>query len=85
MGYELNHFEVYGYKRDREQQLRELANNKLDSLAMEAANQIRHLKARANKAEESVRTIHTFMLNCDRSSPIWDVVLRELESIDEAK
>lgn len=83
MNYELSHFEAYGYKRDREQQLRELAGNKLDSLAMEAANQIKHLKARAIRAEESVRTIHTFMLNCDRSSPIWDIVLRELERIDD--
>lgn len=37
-------FSEYGYQRDREQRLREVSTGLPDSLASEAANQIRHLK-----------------------------------------
>lgn len=41
---EIEHFEKHGYRRDREQRLREIAGGR-DCLSLEAANQIRHLKA----------------------------------------
>lgn len=83
MGTEAKHYRKYGYKRDRETQLRTLADNRSDSLAMEAANQIAHLKRVAREREESIRTIHTYMLNCDPKSPIWDIVIQELDKLEE--
>lgn len=38
-------FIEHGYIRDREQRLREISGGRQDSLAQEAANQIRHLKS----------------------------------------
>lgn len=41
---QIERFKEYGYMRDRESRLREVSNGRNDSLAMEAANQIKHLK-----------------------------------------
>lgn len=40
----IERFQEYGYRRDREQRLREISTGRGDSLALEAANQIKHLK-----------------------------------------
>jgi len=41
---QIERFEEYGYMRCREARNREVADGRMDSLAMESANQIRHLK-----------------------------------------
>lgn len=43
--HDLKFFQDYGYRKDREQRLRNVANGREDSLSMEAANQIKHLKS----------------------------------------
>lgn len=42
---DLAFFHEYGYRTDREQRLRDIAGDREDSLSMEAANQIKHLKS----------------------------------------
>jgi hypothetical protein len=41
---EISFFEEYGYLQDRENRLREIGNGRQNSIASEAANQIKHLK-----------------------------------------
>ena len=67
-------FAEYGYFRDREQRLRELADNRPDSLAAEAANQIKHLKS-ALRDLVSIVEIH---INATKNNFAW-------AEIDEAK
>lgn len=42
---ELEFFNEHGYRCDREQSLRNVGHGRENSLAMEAANQLRHLKS----------------------------------------
>ncbi len=41
---DLAFFHEHGYRTDREQRLRDIAGDREDSLSMEAANQLKHLK-----------------------------------------
>lgn len=67
-------FTEYGYRRDREQRLREVSSSMPDSLAGEAANQIRHLKA-ALQELVSIVEIHS---SATRNNFAW-------AELDEAK
>lgn len=67
-------FTEYGYRRDREQRLREVSSYMPDSLAGEAANQIRHLKA-ALQELVSIVEIHS---SATRNNFAW-------AELDEAK
>lgn len=44
MSDQLGHYQEHGYRRDREQRLRDVAGDR-DCLSLEAANQIKHLKS----------------------------------------
>jgi len=54
----LKFYQEYGYKRDFEETMREIGEGKPDSNAMQAANQIKHLK-QALKDMVSIVQIHS--------------------------
>lgn len=50
-------FEKHGYMRDREARLREIASDNPQSLSLEAANQIKHLKSQLEIEGEKVAAL----------------------------
>jgi hypothetical protein len=69
-------YQERGYWKDCEPRLREVAGDRNESFAMEAANQIKHLKCALNELIEIVE-IHQ---NCTKNNFAW----AELEFAKEA-